>query len=48
MNKNTPLNQSYICPIGADGTHLAGVTALIASKETVLTCPTIPQNLGAN
>jgi hypothetical protein len=21
MNKNSPLNQSYICPIGADGTH---------------------------
>ena len=21
MNKNTPLNQNYICPIGADGIH---------------------------
>ena len=21
MNKNSPLNQRYICPIGADGIH---------------------------
>ena len=21
MNKNSPLNQRYICPIGADGVH---------------------------
>ena len=25
MNKNTPLNRSYICPIGADGTQIEGM-----------------------
>jgi hypothetical protein len=24
MNKNSPLNQTYICPIGADGVQVGG------------------------
>ena len=26
MNKNSPLNQRYICPIGADGIHFLGLS----------------------
>ena len=28
MNKNTPLNQRYICSIGVDGTHITDATQL--------------------
>jgi len=28
MNKNSLLNQIYICPIGADGVHLVKITPI--------------------
>ena len=33
MNKNSPLNQRYICPIGADGIHIAPVTDNTANTQ---------------
>jgi hypothetical protein len=32
MNKNSPLNQCYICSIGADGVHL-GCSQIILLKD---------------
>ena len=33
MNKNAPLNQRYICPIGADGIQCITVPAGTAEME---------------
>jgi len=37
MNKNSPLNQRYICPIGADGIHIihGGETNYVMATVTL-------------